>query len=268
MNASCPWSSGRHTPRLDAHPAVVHPARGCRVPPRSYPYCAHEGHGSPHRASGAALRAGASRAHGTDRPLLVYLHDPYCAWSYGYLPALRSLMDEVGGEADLETVNIGLFRGDSVTAAAPPMQAVRRATGATFGPGYELALADATMTLYSRAAAAAVIGLTTAAPTRELEVIEALQRAFFWDGRDLSDPETVRVVADHLGLDGPAIGLFSGSPRAAELADDDMLLARDLGARRGPTLLVSHRHHLSELEGPGTTGEQLVEQFRGVLARP
>jgi putative protein-disulfide isomerase len=52
------------------------------------------------------------------------------------------------------------------------------------------------------------------------------------------------------------------------MADEDFGIARDLGARRGPSLLISHGDRLCELEGPGTSGDQLVEQFRSVLARP
>lgn len=282
MSASCRHPSHRHLP--DRHPSV----RRLSNPPHDRArsalgahglssWCAHESRSLDHRTGttepwrarlGSAFRRTRQGARGPERPLLVYLHDPYCPWSYGYLPAVSELVDVLGHEVDLEVVSIGLFNGESVTAAASPMAAVRRATGATFGPGYELALADATLTLDSRAAAAAVIGLTSAAPSRELEVLAAAQRAFFWDGRSLSDPATARQVADDLGLDGPAVEVFAGSDRAAELADDDILLAHDLGARRGPMLLVSHGHHLAELEGPGTSGEQLVEQFRSVLARP
>ncbi|WP_177180461.1 DsbA family protein [Pedococcus cremeus] len=238
-------------------------------------WCAHDSR-SLHRGAssaepwrlrlGSAFRATGAVAHQSERPLLVYLHDPYCPWSYGYLPSVRTLLGHIGHEADLEVVNIGLFHGESVAAAATPMEAVRRSTGAKFGPGYELTLHDAALSLDSRLAAAAVIGLTSAAPRRELEVLEALQRAFFWDGRSLSDPSTVRDVADELGLDGPAVELFAGSSRAAELADEDIRLAHDLGARRGPMLLVSHGHQLDELEGPGTSGEQLLDEYQSVLA--
>lgn len=238
-------------------------------------WCAHDSR-SLHRGAssaepwrlrlGSAFRATGAVAHQSERPLLVYLHDPYCPWSYGYLPSVRTLLGHIGHEVDLEVVNIGLFHGESVAAAATPMEAVRRSTGAKFGPGYELTLHDATLSLDSRLAAAAVIGLTSAAPRRELEVLEALQRAFFWDGRSLSDPSTVRDIADDLGLDGPAVELFAGSSRAAELADEDIRLAHDLGARRGPMLLVSHGHQLDELEGPGTSGEQLLDEYQSVLA--
>lgn len=238
-------------------------------------WCAHDSR-SLHRSAGSAepwrlrlgsaFRAAGAVAHHSERPLLVYLHDPYCPWSYGYLPSVRTLLGHIGDEVDLEVVNIGLFHGESVAAAATPMEAVRRSTGVKFGPGYELTLHDATLSLDSRLAAAAVIGLASAAPRRELEVLEALQRAFFWDGRSLSDPATARDVADELGLDGPAVELFAGSSRAAELADEDIRLAHDLGARRGPMLLVSHGHQLDELEGPGTSGEQLLDEYQSVLA--
>lgn len=240
-------------------------------------WCAHASRSLDHRPGsteqwrvrlGSAFRATGPAPRDVERPLLVYLHDPYCPWSYGYLPALSQLLREVDGEADLEVVSIGLFHGESIAATTSPLQAVRRATGARFGPGYELALADGVMPLDSRAAAAAVISLTAAAPARVLEGLWAAQRAFFWEGRSLADPATVKDVADGLGLDGDAVALFAGSSRAAELAEEDFLLAHDLEARRGPTLLLSHGRRLSELEGPGTSGDQLVEQFRSVLARP
>lgn len=271
MNASCRNPS--HRPPTLPHPASHRDRSGAH---RLSSWCAHDsrslhrsaGTGDPWRLRlGSAFRATGAVPHHAERPLLVYLHDPYCPWSYGYLPSVRALVDQIGQEVDLEVVNIGLFQGESVAAAATPMEAVRRSTGARFGPGYELTLHNATLSLDSRLAAAAVIGLSSAAPRRELEVLAALQQAFFWDGRSLSDPSTVRDVADELGLDGPAVELFAASDRAAQLADEDILLAHDLGARRGPMLLVSHGHQLDELEGPGTSGEQLIDEYQSVLAR-
>jgi putative protein-disulfide isomerase len=207
-------------------------------------------------------------AERADQPLLVYLFDPYCPWSYGYLPALAQLLGRVGAEVDLEVINIGLHSGTLITDAAPPMLAVQRCTGVGFGPGYRRALADGAVTLSSRDAASAVIALLAADPTRSIEVLWAVHRAFFWSGLSLSAPDTVARIARRLGLDAAAVELFAGSVKAGELADEDFSLARDLGARRGPTLLVSHGEHLSEFEGPGVSGEHLLQQFRSVLARP
>jgi len=235
-------------------------------------WCAHEGASRSPAVLRSHSRYGALRTHrgsGTlERPLLVYLFDAYCPWSYGFLPAVAHLLDEVGDDADLEVVNIGLHDDVAIADAAVPTQAVQRSTGVGFGPGYQEALAQGGLRLSSRDAAAAVIGMTAAEPGRTTDVLWATHRAFFWDGRSLSSGATVRDTANGLGLDGAAIEVFARSPRAAEMADEDFVLARDLGARRGPSLLVSHGDRLSELEGPGTTGAQLVEQFRSVLARP
>lgn len=236
-------------------------------------WCAHEEAPPTLQRAHARTRAtGALRSHrgsGTlERPLLVYLFDPYCPWSYGYLPAVAHLLDVVDGAADLEVVNIGLHDGVTIADAAVPTQAVERSTGVEFGPGYQQALAQGDLRLSSRDAAAAVIGMTAAGPVRATEVLWAVHRAFFQDGRSLSSGATIRDAADGLGLDGAAIEVFARSARAAEMAEEDFVLARDLGARRGPSLLVSHGDRLCEFEGPGTTGAQLVEQFRSVLARP
>lgn len=199
---------------------------------------------------------------------MVYLFDPYCPWSYGYLPALAQLLGRVGSEVDLEVVNVGLYSDTLIADAPPPMLAIQRCTGVGFGPRYRQALADGSMTLSSRDAAAAVVALLAAAPSRPIDVLWAVHRAFFWSGQSLSDPTTVARIALRLGLDAAAVELFAGSVKAAELADEDFSLARDLGARRGPTLLVSHGDQLSEFEGPGASGDHLLQQFRSVLARP
>lgn len=256
-------------------PAHAEPCRPCRrrtTGPADHDLrgrCVHERWRTGGVQERAAHGHARDRCAGTiDRPLLVYLFDPYCPWSYGYLPALTHLLDAVRDEADFEVVTIGLHDGTRIDQAPAPMRAVQRATGVGFGPGYRRALAQGEMQLRSRDAAAAVIGMTAADPGRVPDVLWAVHRAFFWAGRSLSDGPTVAQTAQRLGLDGAAIEVFASSPRAAQMAEEDFHLARDLGARRGPTLLVSHGDRLCELEGPGTSGQHLVEQFRGVLARP
>ncbi|HEY7717252.1 MAG TPA: DsbA family protein, partial [Pedococcus sp.] len=210
--------------------------------------------------------AGAA-AEGHQRPLLLYLFDAYCPWSYGYLPALTGLVDRVGDEADVEVVSIGLHRGTPLAQSAPPLLAVQRATGVGFGPRFRRVLSTGAVALDSAAAAATVVALLAAAPGRPADVLRAAHRHHFWSGGTLSEPGDASRVAARLGLDAEAVEVFARSSRAADLASDDLELARSLGARRGPTLLVSHRERLSELEGPGASGETLVDQFRRALGR-
>ena len=84
----------------------------------------------------------------------------------------------------------------------------------------------------------------------------------------LDAPGVLGSIARNLGLDGPAIEIFAGSPRARELATEDFELAHDLALGGGPLLLASRGEHVFEFDGPGATGDRLVDQFRTVLTRP
>ena len=143
-------------------PAHAEPWRSCRrrtAGPADHDLrgrCLHERWRTGGVQERAAHGHARDRCAGTiDRPLLVYLFDPYCPWSYGYLPALTHLLDAVRDEADVEVVTIGLHDGTRIDQAPAPMRAVQRATGVGFGPGYRRALSEGEMQLRSRDAAAA-----------------------------------------------------------------------------------------------------------------
>ncbi|MDF2470595.1 MAG: hypothetical protein K0Q61_2967, partial [Rhodococcus erythropolis] len=72
---------------------------------------------------------------------------------------------------------------------------------------------------------------------RALDIAEAMQTAFYRDGRSLSDPETYRAIAKSLGLDPSAAvsSLFTADSKDAARAD--FVRARRLGATSFPTLL-------------------------------
>ncbi|MGQ4480088.1 hypothetical protein [Streptomyces sp. SAS_276] len=71
------------------------------------------------------------------------------------------------------------------------------------------------------AAAAAGLGALREQPgINELDAAEATQRAWFVDGRSLTDAEVCRDIADELGLDADAVTEAFSSPagRATALA--------------------------------------------------
>jgi len=73
-------------------------------------------------------------------------------------------------------------------------------------------------------------------------VVSSLMRAYFQEGRDIGDRDTLADIADSAGLDAAVIGKLLDSP-----ADRDDIIARDTAARdmgisAVPTFIVAGKH--------------------------
>jgi hypothetical protein len=162
--------------------------------------------------------------------LLVYVLDIYDPESFAYLPSVSAVLTAASSLVEVEVVQSGRY------AAGSP--------------------------------AACLIALLAAGELPVSTVLGAVQHEYFVGGRPLDGPGVLQSIADGLGLDGPAIELFATSARARELAAEDFDLAHDLDLGGGPLLLATRGEHVFEFDGPGATGDRLVDQFRTVLTRP
>ncbi|MEH6377104.1 DsbA family protein [Streptomyces sp. KLMMK] len=205
-----------------------------------------------------------ARQKDTARHRLTYAFDAYCGWCYGFGPTIREFAEANAGRIELTVLSGGLFTGpraQPVSAYPYIPQADARIgelTGAVFGPGYAEAFADGTAVLDSAAAATALAALREQAPERTLEFAGALQRAWYVDGRSLSDPETVRAVASGLGVDaGAAVAAFA-DPATRRAAEAEFREVRRLGVDSFPTLLLHTPGGLRRLGGPTTSARGLT----------
>jgi predicted DsbA family dithiol-disulfide isomerase len=156
--------------------------------------------------------------------------DIYDPASWDYLPSVSAVLSAACSLVDVEVVQSGRF-----------------ATGSP---------------------AACLIALLAAAELPVSTVLGAVQHQYFVGGLPLDSPGVLGSIASDLGLDGPAIEIFARSARARELASEDFELAHDLDLGGGPLLLASRGEQVFEFDGPGATGDRLVDQFRTVLTRP
>ncbi len=190
-------------------------------------------------------------------PLLTLFADVHCADLLRFLPAVGDLCDRLGPNVGLEVVTVGWYDDVPAGDVFGDPDGVERDHGVHLASPFRRIVAEGDLRLRSAGAAAGVIALLAAAEDEPLTVLDAVSRAFFAEGADLSDPATAGRLATGLGLDGPAVELFASSPKAMDMALEDAALADELGVSRGATLLYSHQDRLVTLPGPGMRGRDL-----------
>lgn len=137
---------------------------------------------------------------------LNYIFDPLCGWCYGAGAALSALAK---GGVELRLLPSGLFSG----AGARPMddafaayawsndQRIERLTGQRFSERYRSGvLADRGQAFDSGAATLALTAVALTSPEYELEALEAIQKARYVEGLDITRLDTLAEVLGGLGL--------------------------------------------------------------------
>lgn len=207
-----------------------------------------------------------------DRVQLTYAFDAYCGWCYGFGPALHEFAEENADRIDLTVLSGGLFSGGSARpiGAFPHIpganERIAKLTGVTFGDDYERVLADGSRVMDSTDAATGLVALRRQAPERGVEIAGALQRAWYVDGRDLSDVQTYRDLATELGLDPDAVEAAYGDPESRAEALREFRELRQLGVDSYPTLLLHTDTGVHRLGGPVSSAATLTEALDQHLA--
>ena len=180
---------------------------------------------------------------------LHYLFDPLCGWCYGTAPTVSALLEVPG--ISLELLPTGLFSAEG----ARPMnddfaayawsndQRIERLTGQRFTQPYrQRVLGDRQQLFDSGPATVALTAVSLTAPAKELEALQAVQRARYVDGSDVTSLTTLAGLLEALGLEQAAARLahpdadLLGANR--ERMGRAQALMREFGARGVPTLIV------------------------------
>lgn len=200
-----------------------------------------------------------------DRIRLTYAFDAYCGWCYGFGPTLRQFAADNADRIELRVRSGGLFSGARAlpVAAYPHIRAanerIAALTGVTFGDGYERVLAEGTAVMDSTDAATGLVALRRQAPGRALELAAALQRAWYVDGRSLSDVDVHRSIAAAHGLDADAVAEDFLDPATRTEAEGDFRELRQLGVDGYPTLLLHTPTGTHRLGGPVSSAANLTD---------
>lgn len=205
-------------------------------------------------------------------PFVLYVADAYCGWCFGFGPRLREFEAANRDRVDFRVISGGLFVGEGARPIGQYPHIVEanariaRLTGVRFGVAYRAVIEQGTFVMDSAAAAAGLAALRSQDERRGIEYFHQIQRAFYGEGRSLSDPETFARIATASGLDPDRTKQMLASGDAAKLGRADFALARTLGATTYPTLLLVDGSNVHRLPASGTALEVMNRELTQALA--
>ena len=197
----------------------------------------------------------------TQRVSITYAYDAYCGWCYGFSPALHEFVEANADRVTLRVISGGLFTGSRVAPISSyphipdAVARITELTGVSFGDPFLEVLRQGSAVMDSVDAAAGLAALRRRDRDVTLTAAEALQRAWFLDGRSLSDEQVYRDTAAALGLDADAVARDYTDPRIRAEARADFDQTHRLGVTAYPTLIL-HTNHGNHPLGDATCTSQ------------
>ncbi|KAF1071263.1 MAG: hypothetical protein GAK45_00564 [Pseudomonas citronellolis] len=201
-------------------------------------------------------------------PRLLYVMDPMCSWCWGFAPVARALARQAEGHGIPLTLVMGGLRTGQGAALEPTTrryilehwQAVQQATGQPFR--FEDALPEG-FVYDTEPACRAVVAARRLDEPAAWALLQAIQQAFYVQGRDVTQAAVLAELAEAAGLPRIEFADAFDSLDSRQATQADFSWARDLGIAGFPTLLAERDGQLALL----TNGYQPLEELSPLLAR-
>lgn len=191
---------------------------------------------------------------------LIFVVDPMCSWSWGFYPVIDALRADypdrygytlvVGG---LRTIGDMTWDNQSIAYLRANWEAVAQTTAQPFNHAL---LSRPEFDYDTYPACRALIAVRELwGESAAFEYLGAIQKAFYVESRDITNPE---VLASYIEHDVEAFLAFYHSERAQRLMKHDFAKARSMGANSFPSVVkVDKEGHMVCIKGYRTLEEVL-----------
>jgi putative protein-disulfide isomerase len=182
---------------------------------------------------------------------VIFVGDPMCSWCYGFGPELTKLREELKG-VPFSMIMGGLRDGEIFDEAKLKnhlgyWQAVHEATGLPFDA---TALSQEGFNYTTEPACRAVVTVRSLDKSKEYAMYSALQKAFYAEGRDVTQEDVLVEVAESVGVDKILFVEQFQSEGMYKAAQADKQKARTFGVSSFPTLIIIDKQgHMSQIRG-------------------
>ena len=175
------------------------------------------------------------------KAVLYYIHDPMCSWCWGFRRSWDQMREALSGTVTVINVVGGLAPDSDVPmpieqqrTIAGYWEIISRKTGAEFNFDFWTSCQPRRSTYPACRAV-----LAAAKQHSELEMIDAIQRAYYLDARNPSDSLTLITLAGELGLDVSQFTEHLGSTEIQTTLEENFALSRKLAVAGFPSLVLT-----------------------------
>ena len=171
---------------------------------------------------------------------LVYFADPMCSWFWGFSPVIHGLVDHFGPRLPVTLVIGGLRPGTREPMSAAMRTEIRdhwQHVHERTGQPFDFSFFERQRFVYdTEPADRAVVVMRLVNPMLTLAYFTAIQRAFYAEGRDVTDEAVLGDLAADHGIDRDKFLEAMATPEARRATLADFETARDSGVTGFPTV--------------------------------
>jgi putative protein-disulfide isomerase len=207
---------------------------------------------------------------------LIYVADPMCSWCYGFGRTMDELLADPGAAAPLQLALVmGGLRPFTTDPMAPDRvaeilghwQHVREASGQPFAEAPHTALDEPGFVYDTEPASRAVVAVRGLWPAQVWRYFKAVQRAFYADARNVTQPEVLADLAEQQGLPRIEFARAFASTEVRDATGRDFAQTQAWGIRGFPALVAEHAGAL-HLVATGYLGIAALRERLALLDSP
>ena len=197
-------------------------------------------------------------------PLLWYFADPMCSWCWGFSPVIEALRDAYRERMKIALVLGGLRHETAPMSAAGREEILHHWQQVHVRTGQPFRFEDALPPGFvydTEPACRAVVTVGGIDPTLIFPLFKAIQRAFYAEGRDVTQPGVLVDLAAELGVDKAAFLPAFDSDAARTRTQAHFKQTRQAGVRGFPALILQQDAQLT----PVSSGCQPLDTVRAAI---
>lgn len=181
-------------------------------------------------------------------PTLIYCYDAYCGWCYGFSEVMKQINSEYKNKLEFEVLSGGMILPEepvSIGASAKYIEQgykrVEELTGAKFGADYLWHIQHPESSDWfpnSEKPAIALCVFKEYFPNQQVSFAADMQYALHFEGRDLTDDETYRLLLEKYNIDAAEYFDKLNDEAYKEQAHYEFALCKQLNVTGFPALFL------------------------------